>query len=944
MKLLYSLLTPTDRKAQTTQRLQMPQGMESHGMYDSADVHLPVIKTNTKNSKRYLHIAIAMLMGTVSMGAMAIDDPLAGKYAGWSGQPTYTTTITDGSESTQLTGKLTSPSGQFNSPPIINNPSNSSAQGTNYFVLTQDADNRNVKSTLTFTSTKLLSDLTLTLYDIDAATYWDEVTIYGHNSKSNNPNQKIAPIEAPDLFSNSKVEAVLKTSGQSSWLILRLPATNKKNTPRSPISHYTSSEFAKAVTFSSSVDTIVIEYGNYTFSQPNPNYTEYSNPQYQSLGIRFDTVDIGGSTYVPTVPLKQPIKCPDDWKPAISDTFASEDYHNLLDALGETPFNGKTTPYIYINGINDESYLDARMKTTFANIVQQTSGAIRVLERQAPLGGRVQTYVEQNQTVANSQGYSIIEYEFKNKFDNNPQEVRNLTLSIYDIDYNSKGYSDKVTITGFTNDGIPVKPIRKSIGTDVVEDSISNSYYGNQESGNNICRSQPFDSRCYVTVKFESPIVKYQIKYNNKESFSSYISQEIFSTLDGYCYQPQPRLVYSKDLSANRIHDTDQFTVQVLADNSNITFPTNTTTEGTGNTIDAGTGTTGTFKVNPTKTYTLTEAASGTTDLSNYQATYKCANANGSEIESTNPLNPKAFKMTYGQEWTCTVTNAPKKYVFEGTVFNDNGGISDSKASPTALGGVYDNDKYFNGQLDEGEKGIYETGLKVSLTDCNNHIIDTADVSSSGDNIGKYTISIPKSELNGATSVCLVEHTGDDLSENLQTYSIDTSPNKLPITLDSEQLEYPNQNFGNVTEENTALVLVKRQYFHDCKKTISDIQNAEIDPSGGPTAGFSKDTITDDQGGTGSIGIKQCIAYRIDAYNRGFVELSQVIIKDTLPERSILTTPLPNSPDDISFSDSSIGESENGQVITNPFILPKRTNSSELKRKAIFFNTNFNIN
>src|SRR5690606_10967377 len=95
---------------------------------------------------------------------------------------------------------------------------------------------------------------------------------------------------------------------------------------------------------------------------------------------------------------------------------------------------------------------------------------------------------------------------------------------------------------------------------------------------------------------------------------------------DSYCYKPQPRLTYKKELSDPRKANTDQFTVQIKdnADNSVVSNITTTTTTGVGSTVTNGTGTTGTFKVNPTKTYTLTEAASGTTILSNYMPIYAC--------------------------------------------------------------------------------------------------------------------------------------------------------------------------------------------------------------------------------------------------------------------------------------------------------------------------------
>lgn len=105
----------------------------------------------------------------------------------------------------------------------------------------------------------------------------------------------------------------------------------------------------------------------------------------------------------------------------------------------------------------------------------------------------------------------------------------------------------------------------------------------------------------------------------------------------------------------------------------------------------------------------------GTTDLTKYAATYNCKKADGTTVTT---LNPNSLNLTYGDNWTCTVTNSQRRYTFSGIVFNDNGGLT--LANDLSVP-VSTNTTYFNGVYDSSvETGITQAGLTIDLAkNCN---------------------------------------------------------------------------------------------------------------------------------------------------------------------------------------------------------------------------------
>jgi len=118
-----------------------------------------------------------------------------------------------------------------------------------------------------------------------------------------------------------------------------------------------------------------------------------------------------------------------------------------------------------------------------------------------------------------------------------------------------------------------------------------------------------------------------------------------------------PQLQVTKAMSGNRVADTDQFAVQIQQNGSTVNATTNSTTTGSGATVTAGTGTTGLTTLVTGTSYTITEVASGTTKLPQYNSTLACTDSSGANRALV--LNT-AFSLQDDDVVTCTLTNTPK--------------------------------------------------------------------------------------------------------------------------------------------------------------------------------------------------------------------------------------------------------------------------------------------
>jgi len=119
-----------------------------------------------------------------------------------------------------------------------------------------------------------------------------------------------------------------------------------------------------------------------------------------------------------------------------------------------------------------------------------------------------------------------------------------------------------------------------------------------------------------------------------------------------------PTLQVQEAMGGNRVADSDQFTAQITQNGTTIVnATTNSTTSGAGSTVTAGTGTTGLTTLVTGTSYTITEVASGTTKLPQYNSTLACTDATGASKALS--LNTP-FTLADNDAISCTLTNTPK--------------------------------------------------------------------------------------------------------------------------------------------------------------------------------------------------------------------------------------------------------------------------------------------
>lgn len=288
--------------------------------------------------------------------------------------------------------------------------------------------------------------------------------------------------------------------------------------------------------------------------------------------------------------------------------------------------------------------------------------------------------------------------------------------------------------------------------------------------------------------------------------------------------------------------------------------------------------------------------------------------------------NPTTQQVDFRVDNYCYVP----QYIFSGTVFDDNGGITAAQASATnaniTTGAYANNTNYFNGVFNSPpELGI--SGSTVRLASCSNTATTyaTQSVTGSGANIGQFQFSVPISTFGTNRSICLIE------SRTGTTYPIRTTTDNINTEFATTTYNYPNRNFGRVIAENVALVLTKYQYLNDCPPTLS---YTSINESTSPSTGFSTASID-------NINPGRCIAYKITATNRANTKIDDFIMRDVLQLKgtnnaavtSVLANPALSTTDYTAAENPAIGA--NGTVKTQSFTLNPRT------KRDFYFNTKY---
>lgn len=394
-----------------------------------------------------------------------------------------------------------------------------------------------------------------------------------------------------------------------------------------------------------------------------------------------------------------------------------------------------------------------------------------------------------------------------------------------------------------------------------------------------------------------------------------------------FCVTP-PKLTTIKVLTGNRVETNDQFTI---ATTTGTTPVSSFTTTGTGSSLSSNSVTAS--GLSTTATYTIAETIANTDgkgNLANYNTSYACTNTSSSSTTTMPSGSTTSFNLptlTYGDDITCTITNTPNAYIFSGIIFNDNGGLTLTERQLTGT-----NTQYFNGVYDPtaGETGISQTGLTINLAkNCNTAtptVIKTANVTTSGADIGKYSITATPTEMAGATNVCLIEQ---EPGGNLTTYPVDTTNNQLNINYVATTYNYPNLNFGEVSQNNAGLVLVKEQATNDC-----NITNTAM-------LGLTYNAVT--QSG---IDARKCVAYKITAYNRTNLTngLTDVKITDALPKKGVngsTVNSLLDNPLDTTLTNFKVDTANSVAIGANGTVVSDVQSLAKGASRSLYFNTKY---
>ena len=458
-----------------------------------------------------------------------------------------------------------------------------------------------------------------------------------------------------------------------------------------------------------------------------------------------------------------------------------------------------------------------------------------------------------------------------------------------------------------------------------------NTYYHTINASNNIVtaiRSRNCDlNACNIDATWGAKSANSIFSITHSNQYTQLNSPHVVGYSDFYFCVTPPKLTTRKVLTGNRVETNDQFTI---ATTTGTTPVSSFTTTGTGSSLTTNSITaTG---LSTTATYTIAETIANTDgkgNLANYNTSYACTNANSSSTTTMPSGSTTSFNLptlTYGDDITCTITNTPNAYIFSGIIFNDNGGLTLTERQLTGT-----NTQYFNGVYDPtaGETGIYQTGLKVQLAkNCNTTTpiaIKTVDVNTNG----TYSITATPTEMAGATNVCVIEQ---EPGGNLTTYPVDTTNNQLNINYVATTYNYPNLNFGEVSQNNAGLVLVKEQAVNDC-----NITNTAM-------LGLTYNAVT--QSG---IDARKCVAYRITAYNRTNLtnSLTNVRITDALPKKGVngsTVNSLLDNPLDTTLTNFKVDTANSVAIGANGTVVSDVQSLAKGASRSLYFNTKYDAN
>lgn len=798
----------------------------------------------------HVYIGLCLLGLFFITPAWAIAPPLSEmQYKGWQTDTKATSqlytfpVIQDGSRQVTLTAQAKS-TGNFVRVLTVNNPPTTDDNLGNFFLLNMNTSDRNAAGKVVFNLDKLVNNFSLSASDIDANTYWDQVTIYGF--ASNNPSLKVIPVA-----NNKYTASLLSSSTSNNGFTVR--STSKSNTAT-----LNDTRYAQGVTFNSPVDQVVVEYGNYS----NAN----SVPGAQLIRLTIDSLDVPFATIPSTA-----ASCPAGHKKYyIGQNSSGSDTSQPL----VWPAGQRTGKFTFTESSGDK-VLSINFPTladlTPANSTYATS----------PYYGSIPGVTENAINLAHQSTTTAVNHQVDVSV-NRPVSQIGFVAQDVDSTGSPPAYLERVNVS---STGGKLTSVANFHSINASLDIVT------ALSGKNCAVGE-----CPITAtwgnKTAGTIVS--LLHNTTDSSSNPVVHTTGYSDFYFCLAP-PKVMLSKKLVGSRAQESDQFALTVAQTATPKTVAKTFTTQGSADKITPANSTSGWVTLDKDKSYTLSEAVVGGGSLNNYTAQYNCVNSStGSKtVLPTNGVGSsfELKNLDYGDEITCEITNTTNAYI-KGIVFHDigakqphaNSTISAGSISlaDVNLGGIdtetptANNANYFNGLYDSSlpEPGIAGATIRLYAGSCDGNTFATPlDINNGAtvittDSTGRYSIVITENIKQQASAkngqLCLVE-------TNASGYTIDSSENKKTIVLNTVT-PASSFDFGDVLPAYQPLVLRKYQYAHDCSNVTSSLY--QTPKASGTTAGFTTNPITD-------IKPERCIAYYIAAYNRGNLPLTAISITDS---------------------------------------------------------------
>lgn len=265
-------------------------------------------------------------------------------------------------------------------------------------------------------------------------------------------------------------------------------------------------------------------------------------------------------------------------------------------------------------------------------------------------------------------------------------------------------------------------------------------------------------------------------------------------------------------------------------------------------------------------------------DCSNASTTTCYVYADWTDIDADTEVAIQLFNLrrgyhgvSYGNFYACI---APK--TISGTVFADIGASTADTSDPADVNlDNHSNSNYADGVQNGGEPGISGSILTLydGACDSSGATTSTSLATATTASDGSYLLELSDSAAQSYGDVCLVQ-------TNTSAYPLDTTSNFRTLNLTDSDLANPTtsytENFGDLPENYHVLLLEKYQHIHDCDSSFSTTQSD-----------YTKSGATAEP--------NQCVTYKIEATNRGNIDLSNVVINDTTPDNTAVSDALGNA-------------------------------------------------